>query len=158
MLQQAYLNGYDAAAIHERAAEVIERGKRLNESALARYKKHFDEKCATSKSTIDEARAFVPGGVQHNLALNHPFPLNIVKAEGAYLYDIDGNRYIDLLNGGGVTILGNNYPPIKDAVIETLNTTGYLTGLYHEYERKLAEKICSYYPSCDKFRMLKSIW
>lgn len=156
MMKQAYLNGYDAKAIHERAATVIEQGKRLPEEALARYRQHFEEKCAKSKTTIDAAKAVVPGGVQHNLALNHPFPLNIVKADGAYLYDIDGNRYIDLLNGGGVTILGNNYPPIREAVIKTMNETGYLTGLYHEYERLLAEKICSYYPSCDKFRMLGS--
>ena len=129
MLHQAYLNGYDAEAIHQRAAEVIDHGKRLSPEALERYRKHFDEKCATSKTTIDEAKQFIPGGVQHNLALNHPFPLNIVKADGPYLYDIDGNRYIDLLNGGGVTILGNNYPPIREAVVRTLNDTGYLTGL-----------------------------
>lgn len=156
MLHQEYLNGYDALAIRNRAKYVIEHGKRLNQDAIERYMKHFDEKCATSKSTITEAKKFIPGGIQHNLALNNPFPLNIVKAEGAYLYDIDGNKYIDLLNAGGVTILGNNYPPIREAVIDTINECGYLTGLYHEYERKLAEKICNYYPSCDKFRMLGS--
>lgn len=156
MLQQAYLNGYDAKAIHQRAAEVIEHGKRLSPEAIEKYTGHFNEKCAASKTTIAEAKAYIPGGVQHNLALNHPFPLNIVKAEGAYLYDIDGNRYIDLLNAGGVTILGNNYPAIREAVVKTMEETGYLTGLYHEYERKLAEKICQYYPSCDKFRMLGS--
>ncbi len=155
-MKQEYLNGYDAAAIHERAAAVIENGKRLSPEAIKRYEAYYNEKCATSKTTIDAARAFIPGGVQHNLALNHPFPLNIVKAEGAYLYDIDGNRYIDMLNGGGVTILGNNYPPIKEAAINVINETGYLTGLYHEYEKKLAEKILSYYPSCDRFRMLGS--
>ena len=139
MIHQAYLNGYDAAAIHARAAEVIEHGKQLNPEALERYQQHFNEKCAGSKTTIDAAKQFIPGGVQHNLALNYPFPLNIVKADGPYLYDIDGNRYIDLLNGGGVTILGNNYPPIREAVIRTINETGYLTGLYNEYEKKLAE-------------------
>lgn len=156
MLHQEYLNGYDAAAIHQRAAQVIHSGKRLPEEALEKYRKHFDEKCAGSKTAIEEAKRYIPGGVQHNLALNHPFPLDIVKADGPYLYDIDGNRYIDLLNAGGVTILGNNYPPIREAVLKMMEDTGYLTGLYHEYERKLAEKICSYYPSCDKFRMLGS--
>ena len=156
MLKQEYLNGYDAAAIHERAAQVIEHGKCLSPEAIAKYEKRFAEKCARSKTTIDEAKKFIPGGVQHNLALNYPFPLNIAKAEGAYLYDVDGNRYIDLLNGGGATILGNNYPAIREAIVRTLDETGYLTGLYHENERKLAEKIISYYPSCDKFRMLGS--
>ena len=155
-MQQDYLNGYDAAAIHARAALVIEQGKELSRDAIAHYLRHFDEKCATSKSTVDSAKSCIPGGVQHNLALNHPFPLNITKADGPYLYDIDGNRYIDLLGAGGVTILGNNYPPIREAVLKMMEETGYLTGLYHESERLLAEKICSYYPSCDKFRMLGS--
>ena len=43
------------------------------------------------------------GGVQHNLAFNYPFPLVIEKAQGAYLYDIDGNRYVDYLQAGGPT-------------------------------------------------------
>ncbi len=156
MLHQDYLNGYDAAAIHQRAAQVIHNGKHLPPESLEVYQKHFNEKCAGSKSAIEAAKRYIPGGVQHNLALNHPFPLDIVRADGPYLYDIDGNRYIDLLNAGGVTILGNNYPPIREAVVKMMEDTGYLTGLYHEYERKLAEKICSYYPSCDKFRMLGS--
>ena len=48
MIHQAYLNGYDAAAIHARAAEVIEHGKQLNPEALERYQQHFNEKCAGS--------------------------------------------------------------------------------------------------------------
>ena len=50
MIHQAYLNGYDAAAIHARAAEVIEHGKQLNPEALERYQQHFNEKCAGSKT------------------------------------------------------------------------------------------------------------
>ncbi len=156
MLRQDYLNGYDADAIHQRAARVIRDGKRLSQEALETYRAWFDQKCAGSKAAVEEAKRFIPGGIQHNLALNHPFPLDIVRADGPYLCDIDGNQYIDLLNAGGVTILGNNYPPIREAVVRMMEDTGYLTGLYHEYERKLAEKICSCYPSCDKFRMLGS--
>ena len=69
----------------------------IKPEAMARYMKHFDEKCKGSKAMIEEAKKVIPGGVQHNLAFNYPFPLVVEKAEGAYLYDIDGNRYIDYL-------------------------------------------------------------
>ena len=45
----------------------------------------------------------------------------MAKANGAYLYDKDGNRYIDFLQAGGPTILGSNYPVIREKVIELLN-------------------------------------
>ena len=56
---------------------------------------YYDVKCAGSKKVTGEAKKFIPGGVQHNLAFNKPFPMCMVKAEGAYLYDIDGNKYTD---------------------------------------------------------------
>ena len=64
-----------------------------------------------SKEITDRAKARIPGGVQHNLAFNYPFPLAIDKAEGAHLTDRDGNTYIDFLQAGGPTILGSNYAP-----------------------------------------------
>ena len=53
---------------------------------------YFDKKCARSKEMITKAKEVIPGGVQHNLAFNHPFPRVITKAEGAKLYDLDGNE------------------------------------------------------------------
>ena len=117
---------------------------------------YFQDKCCGSKKIIDEARKIIPGGVQHNLAFNYPFPLVIKKAEGAYLWDIDGNRYIDFLQAGGPTVLGSNAPAVREKVIELLHETGPSTGLFHEYEYSLADKICSLMPSVDFFRMLGS--
>lgn len=117
---------------------------------------YFDKKCAGSKAMTAEAKTVIPGGVQHNLAFNYPFPIVITKAEGAKLYDIDGNWYYDLLQAGGPTILGSNDPVIRDAVIDLLNTCGPSTGLFHEYEYKLAKKISELVPSVEKFRMLGS--
>ena len=117
---------------------------------------YFEKKCPKSKAVIAEAREKIPGGVQHNLAFNYPFPLVIEKAEGAYLWDIDGNRYIDFLQAGGPTVLGSNPPAVREKVIELLNKTGPCTGLFHEYEFRLAEKISQLLPSVDFFRMLGS--
>jgi len=117
---------------------------------------YFETKCKKSKEMIAHAKKIIPGGVQHNLAFNYPFPIVIEKAEGAKLYDADGNWYYDLLQAGGPTILGSNDPVVRKAVIDLLNTCGPSTGLFHEYEYKLAKKISDCVPSVEKFRMLGS--
>lgn len=124
---------------------------------LKRYEEDFFEhKCAKSKEMIEEAQGIIPGGVQHNLAFNHPFPLVFTKAEGAYLYDIDGNRYYDFLQAGGPTVLGSNPIEVREKVIALLNDCGPSTGLFHEYEYKLGKKIADSIESVDMFRMLGS--
>lgn len=148
----------DAAAVTKQLDELIKkpvysiRPEKLNDYV----ENYFEKKCAESKAMTAEAKTIIPGGVQHNLAFNYPFPIVITKAEGAKLYDIDGNWYYDLLQAGGPTILGSNDPVVRDAVIELLNTCGPSTGLFHEYEYKLAKKISDLVPSVEKFRMLGS--
>ena len=96
------------------AAEICAKLDRLKDmpiygvtpEALIRYEvEYFDQKCPRSKEMISEAKSIIPGGVQHNLAFNYPFPIVITKAEGAKLYDIDGNEYYDLLQAGVVNKL-----------------------------------------------------
>lgn len=125
--------------------------------ALKNYvENYYDKKCVRSKAMISEAANIIPGGVQHNLAFNYPFPLVFNKAEGARLYDIDGNCYFDFLQAGGPTVLGSNPPAVREKVLELLNTCGPSTGLFHEYEYKLAKKISDLFPSVEMFRMLGS--
>lgn len=117
---------------------------------------YYDKKCVKSKEMINEAKNLIPGGVQHNLAFNHPFPLVFSKAEGAYLYDIDGNKYYDFLQAGGPTVLGSNPIEVRSKVIELLNECGPSTGLFHEYEYKIAKKISDSMKTIEMFRMLGS--
>lgn len=117
---------------------------------------YFDEQCKSSKAVYEESKEYIPGGVQHNLAFNKPFPLCMSKAEGAYMYDKDGNRYIDFLQAGGPTILGSNYPVVKEKAIELLNTCGPVTGLLHEAELMIAREINKHMPNVEMFRMLGS--
>lgn len=117
---------------------------------------YFDNQCKRSKALTDEAKKFIPGGVQHNLAFNYPFPIAIEKTDGAYLWDADGNQYIDFLQAGGPTILGSNYAPVREKVFEMLNECGPVTGLFHEYELKLAELVNRFMPAVEMFRMLGS--
>ena len=117
---------------------------------------YFDRQCKRSKALTDEAKKLIPGGVQHNLAFNYPFPIAIEKAEGAHLWDADGNQYIDFLQAGGPTVLGSNYAPVREKVLELLQTCGPVTGLFHEYELKLAELVHRFMPAVEMFRSLGS--
>ena len=73
----------------------------INRAALKEYEQeYFEKKCAKSKEMITEAKEVIPGGVQHNLAFNYPFPIVMVKAKGNRLWDIDGNEYFDFLQAG----------------------------------------------------------
>ncbi len=123
---------------------------------LKTYLDYFETSCIRSKALTTEAKQYIPGGVQHNLAFNYPFPIAIEKAEGAYLWDVDGNRYIDFLQAGGPTVLGSNYAPVREKIFELLKSCGPVTGLFHEYELKLAKLVNRLMPSIEMFRMLGS--
>ena len=128
----------------------------LRHDALLDVLNYFETKCRASKEITDRAKPRIPGGVQHNLAFNYPFPLAIDRAEGAYLTDRDGNTYIDFLQAGGPTILGSNYGPVNEQVAEVIRASGPVTGLFHEYELKLAEIIHRYMPHIEMYRSLGS--
>ena len=130
--------------------------RRVRPDKMKEYLDYFELKCARSKALNDQAKRFIPGGVQHNLAFNHPFPIAVEKAEGAYLWYVDGNQYIDFLQAGGPIVLGNNYAPVRQKVVEMLQSCGPVTGLFHEYELKLAELINRLMPDVEMFRMLGS--
>ncbi|MEI6579727.1 MAG: aminotransferase class III-fold pyridoxal phosphate-dependent enzyme [Eubacteriales bacterium] len=148
----------DAAAVTKELDELIRKPiYSINPDALKAYEEeYYGKKCVKSKEMIEKAKQVIPGGVQHNLAFNYPFPLVFTKAEGAYLYDIDGNRYFDFIQAGGPTVLGSNPPEVREKVIDLLNTCGPSTGLFHEYEYLLAQKIHESIKSVEMFRMLGS--
>lgn len=147
----------DAKDILKRMDKLVnDRIYSLKPEALKGYLKYFEEKCQTSKLLTDKAKQRIPSAVQHNLAFNYPFPLAIKKAEGAYLTDADGNEYIDYLQCGGPIILGNNYKPVQEKVMEVIKETGPVVGLFNEYEFKLAEIINKYMPHVEKYRALAS--
>ena len=129
----------------------------LRREALDAYlEDHFEKRCQSSKAMTAEAAEYIPGGVQHNLAFNMPFPLVITRASGCHLTDLDGNEYLDFLQAGGPTVLGSNPPEVLEQVIELLRTCGPSTGLFHEYELKLARFIAEHMPAVPMFRMLGS--
>lgn len=148
---------HDTDEIFARFKELLKQPPRtIRRDKMETVLKYFDERCTGSKKLADRASEVIPGGVQHNLAFNYPFPLGIDRAEGAYLWDVDGNRYTDFLQAGGPTLLGSNYEPVRKKVIEVINSASPVTGLLHDYEEKLARFVTEHMPAVEMFRMLGS--
>ena len=147
----------DVEAIGKRIADLVAGPpRRLRADRRQAYRAWFTEHCRASERRAAEAEEYIPGGVQHNLALNEPFALEAVRADGAYLWDADGNRYIDFLQAGGPTVLGSNYRPVREKVAELLAGCGPVTGLLHSAEVELAKIIHDFMPGVQRFRMLGS--
>ncbi|MEM5775875.1 MAG: aminotransferase class III-fold pyridoxal phosphate-dependent enzyme, partial [Anaerolineaceae bacterium] len=148
---------HDTKAVYEKLNNLVSQPMRpVRRDRMQEFLAQIDTRCKRSKELSDEAKKLIPGGVQHNLAFNYPFPLAIEKTEGAYLWDVDGNRYIDFLQAGGPTVLGSNYAPVRQKVFELLESCGPVTGLFHEYELKLAQLVNRLMPAVEMFRMLGS--
>jgi glutamate-1-semialdehyde 2,1-aminomutase len=152
------LNEYpDVADIYRKIETLMSRPLLgVSAKAMKKYLAWFEENCPKSNTIVREAKKHIPGGVQHNLAFNYPIPLVFERAEGPYLWDVDGHRYIDLLQAGGPVILGSNPLEVREQVKDVLERCGPVTGLFHEYELKIAKEIGRHMPSVEMFRMLGS--
>jgi glutamate-1-semialdehyde 2,1-aminomutase len=82
-----------------------------------------------------------------------PYPLFVDRGEGAYLYDVDGNKYIDYLLGLGPMILGHRPPRVTAAVVEQIQNRGTVFALPTAAEALLAQKIIAAVPSIEQVRL-----
>jgi glutamate-1-semialdehyde 2,1-aminomutase len=159
MSPQAYAirEYHDASAVHAKLEALVgQRMRPVRRERMQEFLGFFDDCCRRSRALNDEARKRIPGGVQHNLAFNYPFPIAVQRADGAHLWDVDGNQYIDFLQAGGPTVLGSNYAPVRERVMQVLQECGPVTGLFHEYELKLAQLVGRLMPAVEMLRMLGS--
>jgi glutamate-1-semialdehyde 2,1-aminomutase len=111
-----------------------------------------------SSQLFAEAQRYIPGGVNSPVRAFKGVggtPIFISKAEGAYLYDEDGNRFIDYINSWGPMILGHAYQPVVDAVIEKAKL-GTSFGAPTEIETEIAKLAISMVPNIDKIRFVNS--
>ena len=111
-----------------------------------------------SEELFKRAQQSIPGGVNSPVRAFKSVggtPIFIKKAKGAYLYDADGNRYIDYINSWGPMILGHAYEPLVKAIHEqVLGSTSF--GAPTELEIEMAELIKSMAPNVDLIRMVSS--
>src|SRR3954465_1239078 len=111
-----------------------------------------------SNQLFSRAQQSIPGGVNSPVRAFKSVggtPVFIEKAKGAYLYDVDGNQYIDYINSWGPMILGHAYEPVVKAIQEKVNA-GTSFGAPTELEIEIAELIKSMTPNVDLVRMVNS--
>ena len=112
---------------------------------------------ARSAELFRRACVPIPGGVNSTARAVwsgwDPYPLYVDHGTGAYLYDADGNAYIDYLLGLGPMILGHRPPKVTAAVVEQVQNRGTVYALPTEQEIRLAEKIIAAVPSIEQVRL-----
>ena len=111
-----------------------------------------------SSSLFNEAKKYIPGGVNSPVrAFNgvEGEPIYFERGDGAYLFDVDGNSYIDYVGSWGPMILGHANPIVLDAVRGMLDK-GLGFGAPTEIETLLAKKVCQLIPSIELVRMVSS--
>ena len=105
---------------------------------------------------LHAARAEVmPGGNTRSVIHVPPFPLTIVRGEGARLYDADGHVYLDFLGEYTAGLYGHSHPVILRAIREALDD-GIVLGAPNRYETILATALCERFPSLELVRFCNS--
>jgi glutamate-1-semialdehyde 2,1-aminomutase len=111
-----------------------------------------------SEELFESAQKHIPGGVNSPVRAFRAVggtPRFMERADGAYLFDVDGQRYIDYVLSWGPMIMGHNHPEVREAVIRTAEH-GLSFGCPTEIEIELADKLCELVPSMDMVRMTSS--
>ncbi len=143
--------------IIERRKAILSRPvKPLPEDRLASERKLFTERNKRSLEIFEKAKNLIPGGVEHNLSQNKPFPLAMDRAKGCHMWDVDGNVYVDYLMSGAPIILGHGFDPLDEKIIGIISEKGPATGLTSEYELRAAEEIIRHMPGVEMVRFLQS--
>jgi len=111
-----------------------------------------------SSALFKEAQKVIPGGVNSPVRAFKAVggtPLFAKSAKGAYVYDEDGNRFIDYINSWGPMLLGHAFQPVVEAVIEKTKE-GTSFGMPTALETEIAELAVSMVPNIDKIRFVNS--
>jgi len=111
----------------------------------------YNERTKQSKIHNETAKQFLPGGDTRSIGYYQPYPIFAVKGKGAYLYDSDGNEYLDFVNNMTSLVHGHAHPHIT-AALRTQLEKGVVHGIPVEAKYKLAELICRRIPSMESVR------
>ena len=111
-----------------------------------------------SHALFERARALLPGGVNSPVRAFKSVggePFFVQRADGPYLFDVDGNRYVDYVGSWGPMIVGHNHPKVRAAVQDAVGN-GLSYGAPCPAEVTMAERIAALVPSCEMVRMVNS--
>ncbi len=115
----------------------------------------FAETHAKSLAMNERAKRVLPDGVEHDQRIHKPFPIYVERAEGAHKWDVDGNRYVDLVVGHGALLLGHGHPVVMGKVAEQIKRGTHL-GASHEAMIRWGEWVCKLVPSAEMVRFFSS--
>ena len=111
-----------------------------------------------SQALFSRATQLLPGGVNSPVRAFKSVggdPFFVERADGAYLHDVDGNRYIDYVGSWGPMIVGHNHPAVREAVAQAIGK-GLSFGAPCPAEVTMAETITRLVPTCEMVRMVNS--
>jgi glutamate-1-semialdehyde 2,1-aminomutase len=111
----------------------------------------YKEKTKRSKELFLKAQKIMPGGQSHNARFFEPYPFFALKAKGKYIWDVDGNRYVDYWMGHTALILGHS-PTIVSNVIREGANKGLLYGAPNKFAYDLAEMVVKTVPCAEAVR------
>ncbi len=113
------------------------------------------ERTQKSAAAHSKAQAVMPGGNSRQAGYWAPYPLTIERAQGTSLWDLDGHRYLDLINNYTAMVHGHAYPPIVEAVERQIRQgTGWAAG--NPAQTRLAGQIAERVPSVEQVRFTNS--
>jgi glutamate-1-semialdehyde 2,1-aminomutase len=125
------------------------------EAALAEAEELYRARNPKSARLYDEACAALPGGNTRSAIYIEPFPLTMVKGEGAHLWDADGHEYADFLSEFTAGLYGHSHPAIRKAIDAALDG-GINFGAHGTAEAKFAAAIRDRFPSIELVRFTNS--
>lgn len=131
------------------------RRNRTLDDALDEARATYVARRPKSKARHEAARTVMPGGNTRTVLFYGPFPICAVKGEGAYLTDVDGHRYLNLLGEYTAGIYGHSHPVIRAAIEEALDN-GINFGAHNRMEAELAAIVCARFPSIELVRFTNS--
>ncbi|MBN6152088.1 glutamate-1-semialdehyde 2,1-aminomutase [Xanthomonas sp. AmX2] len=111
-----------------------------------------------SHALFSQAQSLIPGGVNSPVRAFKSVggePFFVQRADGPYLYDVDGNRYIDYVGSWGPMIAGHNHPAVREAVQRAIGD-GLSFGAPCAAEVTMAQTLARLVPSCEMVRMVNS--
>ena len=119
---------------------------------VAKVDEEYCNRTPKSAAIAEDAKKSSPGGDYRSMVWWGPYPLVMDKADGAYLYDVDGNKYLDYASNWTSTILGNTPKEVVDAVNTAMNKEGVAMSAPHAEVYEWARLICDRIKSVEKVR------
>jgi len=121
-----------------------------------KYIEEYMKKTPKSMALYERSCKKLAGGAESNIRLFQPYPLYLTHGRGAYIYDVDGNEYIDCICGMGSIILGHNDPEVRAAVIERVTKGGDVLGCPTELAVEYVDRVQKAFPSMEICRFSNS--